>query len=193
MHIAIEGFDGVGKTTICKILAEKLNLKFVEKPLHCLLPYDNKIEAYRQIAREVNEILNRNFTAWFYGLSNMYLYQKFKNENIITDRHIVSNYCWSGTKNNLDIYKLLIEKMGKPDLTIILYAKAITICKRLRTRNQYDKDLKKTYLVAKSYEKMIYFCEIMKLNYVVIDTNNLSVDEVVKECLKRIGELNGNN
>lgn len=123
----------------------------------------------------------------------MYLYQKFKNKNIITDRHIVSNYCWSGTKNNLDIYKLLIEKMGKPDLTIILYAKAITICKRLRTRNQYDKDLKKTYLVAKSYEKMIYFCEIMKLNYVVIDTNNLSVDEVVKECLKRIGELNGNN
>lgn len=63
MHIAIEGFDGVGKTTTCKILAEKLNLKFVEKPLHYLLPYDNKVEAYRQIAREVNEILNRNFTA----------------------------------------------------------------------------------------------------------------------------------
>lgn len=193
MHIAIEGFDGVGKTTICKMLAEKLNLKFVEKPLHYLLPYDNKIEAYRQIAKEVNEVLNRNFTAWFYGLSNMYLYEKFKNENIITDRHLVSNYCWSGTKNNLDVYKLLIEKMGKPDLTIILYAKAITICKRLRTRNQYDKDLKKTYLVAKSYDKMIYFCEIMKLNYVVIDTNNLSIDEVVKESLKRIGELNGNN
>lgn len=190
MHIAIEGFDGVGKTTICKILADKLKYKFVEKPLHYLLPYENKIEAYREIAKQVNEMLNRNFTAWFYSLSNIYLYEKFKGENIITDRHIVSNYCWSGTKKNLDIYKLLVDKIGKPDLTIILYAKAITICKRLRNRNPLDKDLKKTYLVTKSYEKMIYFCEIMKMNYIVIDTTNLTINEVVNECMKKIGELN---
>ena len=104
--ISISRKYGCGGRELAQILAEKLNLKFVEKPLHYLLPYDNKVEAYRQIAREVNEILNRNFTAWFYGLSNMYLYQKFKNKNIITDRHIVSNYCWSGTKNNLDIYRI---------------------------------------------------------------------------------------
>lgn len=30
-HIAIEGMDGVGKTTTCKLLAERLGYKFIEK------------------------------------------------------------------------------------------------------------------------------------------------------------------
>ena len=36
IHISIEGFDGVGKTTICRLLTEKLGYEFVEKPLHFL-------------------------------------------------------------------------------------------------------------------------------------------------------------
>ena len=36
MHIAIEGFDGVGKSTAAKKLAEKLGFLLVEKPLHFL-------------------------------------------------------------------------------------------------------------------------------------------------------------
>ena len=36
-HISIEGMDGVGKSTTCKLLAEKLGYIFVEKPLHYLL------------------------------------------------------------------------------------------------------------------------------------------------------------
>ena len=36
-HISIEGMDGAGKSTTCKILAERLGYEFVEKPLHYLL------------------------------------------------------------------------------------------------------------------------------------------------------------
>ena len=103
-HISIEGMDGVGKSTTCKLLAERLGYIFVEKPLHYLLDDNDEIIQYQKVAKRVNANSNRNFTAWYYGLNNIYLYEKFKDQNIVTDRHIVSNYCWSGTDYNKDIY-----------------------------------------------------------------------------------------
>ena len=131
-HISIEGMDGVGKSTICKLLAEKLGYMFVEKPLHYLLDDNNEIFQYQKVAKKVNENPNRNFTAWYYGLNNIYLYEKFKNQNIVTDRHIVSNYCWSGTDYNKDIYNLILKKIGRPKLTVVLYATPETILNRLK-------------------------------------------------------------
>ena len=33
-HISIEGMDGVGKSTTCRLVAERLGYIGVEKPLH---------------------------------------------------------------------------------------------------------------------------------------------------------------
>ena len=190
-HISIEGMDGVGKSTTCKILAERLGYEFVEKPLHYLFDdSDNEIKQYQKIAKRVNSNPNRTFTAWYYGLNNIYLYEKFKDKNIVTDRHIVSNYCWSGTKDNMDIYNLILKKIGKPKLTIILYATPDAILKRLKKRDINDSDIKKVNLSEKAYERMIYFCETKKLEYLVIDTSNKTPEETVDLIMKRIGELN---
>lgn len=190
-HISIEGMDGVGKSTTCKILAERLGYEFVEKPLHYLFDdSDNEIKQYQKIAKRVNSNPNRTFTAWYYGLNNIYLYEKFKDKNIVTDRHIVSNYCWSGTKDNMDIYNLILEKIGKPKLTIILYATPEAILKRLKHRDINDSDINKVNLSEKAYERMIYFCETKKLEYLVIDTSNKTPEETVDLIMKRIGELN---
>ncbi len=189
-HISIEGMDGVGKSTTCKLLAEKLGYEFVEKPLHYLLDDSNTdITQYQKVAKRVNSNSNRNFTAWYYGLNNIYLYEKFKDKNIVTDRHIVSNYCWSGTDYNKDIYNLILKKIGKPKLTVILYAKPEVILTRLKKRDINDSDIVKVEKSEKAYERMIYFCETKKLEYMVVDTSNKSVDEVVDEILKRIEEL----
>ena len=186
-HISIEGMDGVGKSTTCKLLADKLGYIFVEKPLHFLFDdSDEDITQYQKVANRVNSNENRNFTAWYWGLNNIYLYEKFKNQNIVTDRHIVSNYCWSGTEYNKDIYNLILKKIGKPTLTVILYAKPKTIINRLKSRNINDSDLNKIKLSEKAYERMIYFCEIKKLNYIIVDTTNKKVEEVVDEILKHI-------
>lgn len=190
-HISIEGMDGVGKSTTCKILAERLDYEFVEKPLHYLFDdSDNEIKQYQKIAKRVNSNPNRTFTAWYYGLNNIYLYEKFKDKNIVTDRHIVSNYCWSGTKDNMDIYDLILKKIGKPKLTIILYATPEAILKRLKHRDINDSDINKVNLSEKAYERMIYFCETKKLEYLVIDTSNKTPEETVDLIMKRIGELN---
>ena len=189
-HISIEGMDGVGKSTTCKLLAEKLGYEFVEKPLHYLLDdNDNEIFQYQKVAKRVNSNPNRTFTAWYYGLNNIYLYEKFKDKNIVTDRHIVSNYCWSGSKDNGDIYNLILKKIGKPKLTVILYAKPEVIKARLKKRDINDSDLVKVEKSEKAYERMIYFCETKKLNYMIIDTSNKNVDEVVNEILKRLEEV----
>ena len=55
-HISIEGMDGVGKSTTCKLLAEKLEYIFVEKPLHYLL--DDSDDEIKQIISYVTHYHN---------------------------------------------------------------------------------------------------------------------------------------
>lgn len=186
IHIAIEGMDGVGKTTTSKILAKKLGYKYVEKNLHELFDQDGGFDNYFRIRDKVNQSSDRLFTSWFYGLGNIYLHTVYENQNIVTDRYFLSNYAWSGTKNNTEVYDLLVKKLGFPDLTVILYANESAIFNRLRHRDEYDSDLKKVQQSKEKYEKMIYFCEHYKMPYMVIDTSDLSPDEVVQVILKRI-------
>ncbi len=189
IHISIEGMDGVGKSTICKELSKHLNYRFVEKPLHYLFSNPKDITLYQQISKRVNQNEDRTFTAWYYGLNNIYLYTLFSNENIITDRHIVSNYCWSGTADNEDIYDMILSKIGKPSLTVILYATPEVIRSRLIQRNPKDGDLKKVLQAEENYKKMLYFCEKKKLPFIQIDTSHLSKNQVVETILEKIKEL----
>lgn len=184
-HIAIEGMDGVGKTTVCKLLSQKLNYEFVTKPIHYLTDADeNNWPNYIRARDIANHSDNHDFSAWFYGLGNIYTYELFKDKNIITDRHIVSNYCWSGSLSNMDIYNLIIKKIGKPTLTVILYASEETIKNRLLSRDVKDSDLKRVSKSEMVYEKMISFCELKHFNYIVIDTNKLTPEEIVDKILE---------
>ena len=186
-HISIEGMDGVGKSTTCKLLSERLGYKFVEKPLHYLFDEsEEKFDEYIRIRDQVNANPNRIFTSWFYGLGSIYMYEMFIYENIITDRHFASNYAWSGADNNGEIYDLLIKKLGKPRLTVILYSPSETIVNRLISRDKNDSDIIKAKRAETIYKRMIDFCDKKKLPYLVIDTSNLKPDEVVDRILEEL-------
>ena len=187
VHISIEGMDGVGKSTTCQLLAKKLGYKFVEKPLHFLFDEDeNSYGEYLRIRDKVNANPNRVFTSWFYGLGSIYMYEIFKDTNIVTDRHLASNYAWSGSNTNEDVYDLLIKKLGTPKLTVILYSPSETIVKRLISRDKNDSDIKKAEKSEMIYSRMIDFCKKKKFPYIVIDTSNLNVDEVVDKIIKEL-------
>lgn len=189
-HISIEGMDGVGKSTTCKLLSERLGYKFVEKPLHYLFDEsEDKFDEYLRIRDQVNANPNRVFTSWFYGLGSIYMYELFKDQNIVTDRHFASNYAWSGAENNGEVYDLLIKKLGVPKLTVILYSPSETIMNRLMTRNKKDNDIKKAKKSEMIYSRMIEFCKTRELPYLVIDTSNLKPEEVVDRIVE---ELNKN-
>lgn len=186
-HLSIEGMDGIGKSTTCRLLSERLlSYTFVEKPLHLLFDKDeNTFDEYIRIRNQVNANPNRNFTAWFYGLGSLYMYEKYKDSNIITDRHLASNYAWSGTAENQDVYRLLIDKLGKPQLTVILTADNQTILERLKSRNLNDSDIAKVKKSKMICDRMIEFCNEFEFPYIVLDTGTLIPEQVVETILTR--------
>ncbi len=189
-HISIEGMDGVGKSTTCELLAKRLGYKFVEKPLHYLFDEsEENFDEYIRIRDEVNKNPNRVFTSWFYGLGSIYMYEMFKDENIVTDRHLASNYAWSGSDDNGEVYDLLIKKLGTPKLTVILYSPSETIVQRLISRNKNDSDIKKAKKSEFIYQRMIDFCKSKNMPFLVIDTSNMKPEEVVDKIIE---ELNKN-
>lgn len=186
-HISIEGMDGVGKSTTCELLAKRLGYKFVEKPLHYLFDKNSdSFEDYIRIRNQVNGNSNRIFTSWFYGLGSIYMYELFKDSNIVTDRHLASNYAWSGTKDNKEVYELLVKKLGVPKLTVILYAPSDVIVERLKGRNKQDSDIAKAKNSEVIYSRMIEFCNDYKFPFIIIDSSKLSPIEVVDKICEAI-------
>lgn len=186
-HISIEGMDGVGKSTTCKLLADRLGYEFIEKPLHYLFDKEeNSFEEYLRIRDQVNANPNRDFTSWFYGLGSLFMYEQFKDKNIVTDRHLASNYAWSGSETNGDVYDLLVKKLGKPRLTVIVYSPSDVIVERLKSRDKDDKDIARAKESERIYGRMISFCKKYDFPYVVIDTSKLSPNEVVDRIVEEL-------
>ncbi len=189
MHIAIEGIDGVGKSTISKRVAEILGFTYVEKPLHHLFDEGDSFENYLRIRDKVNNITDRLFTSWFYGLGNIYTCMKYKGKNIVTDRHLLSNYSWSGTPESEAVFDLLVKTIGCPDFTFILYAAPEIVKKRISNRNINDTDINKTIFIPELYKKMEKFCIKHNMPFMIIQTDNLTLDEEVNIIIKKIKEL----
>lgn len=188
MHIAIEGMDGVGKTTVARKLAKRLNYKFIEKPLHYLFDIsEGDFKNYNRIRDYINAQVNNDvLRAWFYGLGNIFIYHRFKHENIITDRHFGSNYFWCGSEETIPIFDLMVDLIGKPDFTILLYATVEEAERRIRNRNPNDPDIHKAKLHPEAREKMESFFKAHDMEYITIDTTKLSENEVVEYIIKHL-------
>lgn len=193
MHIAVEGFDGVGKSTTAKKLAQVTGFLLVEKPLHFLFDEEGDRE-YIRIRDAVNKSKNKKFTGWFYGLGNIYLYEKFKGQNIITDRHILSNYCWSGASETDYIFDAIYKTIGAPDFTFLISADLEVIERRMKKRDPNDSDLRKVKYIKAAYEKMQTVLDRYEMPGIVLDTTYLDEEAVVERMvneLKKRGLIDG--
>lgn len=191
MHIAIEGLDGVGKTTTSKEVADRLGFEFIEKPLHYLTDKEG-MENYMRMTEYINGNFPADFTAMFYGLGNYFLSSELKkSRNVVTDRFLCSTYFWNCTENNRVFFDYLIGLCEKPELTVILYASARVRRNRITARNPYDPDLKNKVLSEDEYKKMFEFCERYNMPYVVVDSSELNfeqtVDRIISEYNSRFG------
>ena len=189
--IAIEGMDGVGKTTIAKMLAEDYSFKYIEKPLSYI--FDTKILSgninLREISKNIYNFNDEILKAWFFGLGNLYTILKYEGEDLMIDRHFVSNYFWNGNERSNRVFQVMIDLIGKPDLTVILYASPKTRMKRIYARNKNDYDLTDQEKQVDGYDKMIAFVNDFQLPYVIVNTENKSMDEVYQEVTNIIQDL----
>ena len=180
MIIAVEGMDGVGKTEISKHICQQYGFTFIEKPLHYFYNdgAENQYADLMKVAKKMYDIEDNVLKSWYIALGNIYVARMFQNDNIVIDRHLVSNYYWNGSTDSDPIFKALIETSGTPDLTILLYATPKTRMERLRKRDKDDPDLDDPEKKDDGYNKMVYFLEKYNLPYIVIDTENKTLDEV---------------
>ena len=183
MKIAIEGMDGVGKTTIALELAKRNNFKYIGNAIHTLFGITKEnSEYYKFFQDKEDEIFlksgNDILRAWLCSLGNIYTMTQKKYENIIIDRHILSNFQQNGTEENIAVYEALLKLIGIPDMTVILYASPEIRMKRIYQRNKNDKDLQNEKIKISQYNKMI---KTTKIPYIVINTEEREIEEIVKE------------
>lgn len=188
MHIAIEGMDGVGKTSIGRKVAEKLGFEFIEKPLHYLFDEDGSLKNYMRISTAINNQDDKLLKLWFYGLGNIYIKSNWKDKNVVTDRHLVSNYFWNCYEKIEDAFQTLLDYASIPEMTFLLYAPPEIRLKRIIERNPLDKDAENVNLHPEAYDKMRKFLDVNNMNYIMIDTSHTTSDEAADIIVKYIKE-----
>jgi len=191
--IAIEGIDGVGKTSVAKMLAADLGFEFVEKALKSAFGLSNNdyVEQREALKKYANN--DSNVLAWFFGLTNLLCALGSNLNNVVADRYITTNFFWYGEPFNSTIYRSILEAGTTPFLTVVLDADNQTVRNRILNRNGSDaekqKDLEKARLADAFVGKVEPFLKENNLDYIIIDTKENDVPSVVaiiKENLKKI-------
>lgn len=185
MKIVIEGMDGVGKSTIAKKLAAKLNYEYYSSPLASLLCYDDQHSDLFLKHLNYNVFIEKNsklLKAWCTGLGNIVCMEQ-SNQNAVIDRYIGSNYVWNFSEETKAMFDLLDECLPHPSYTFILYATPDERRKRIKARNQNDFDLSDDSVFEDLYPKLIEFMNHYGYNYYVIDTTNKDANLVLQEIL----------
>lgn len=150
MKLIIEGCDGVGKTTLVKLLAEKYGLDVC----HCTQYDPADFAFYKQTARKENIIWDRH------TIGELIYPQVFNRKQQISpeDARIVLSYAR--------------ENGGK---VFVLTAPNHEIRKRLLARN-VPEDSKILENIEMINEKFLFYAEAF--NIPVIDTSRLSINEI---------------
>lgn len=172
MHIAIEGMDGVGKTSQAKVLAKRIGGEFIAKSFHEMHDtsgiYDSFVTIDKYTGGDVPGI---------YGIRQNYFFNKLEKKNVVTDRFYISNY-WSRANDlSVEYFKCISMAWGEPDLMIILYADSETLFRRIYSRNNHDKDLVKPKISEMAYRFMFEFVGQMNFKVLVIDNSSITFDE----------------
>lgn len=187
MHIAIEGCDGVGKTTAAKLLAARLGCPFVEKPLAMVTDPDGGYDQYLRFTRYINAHTDLAFRALIYGAGTYLLHQRAQTESLVTDRHLCSMYAINATAANHAFFDYLVQATGAPDLTVILYADGATRRARILGRDLEDPDLAKSF-DDHAYKRMRAFVEYYQMPYLWLDTTHRTPEDIVAAILHRLAD-----
>ena len=173
MVVAVEGMDGVGKTAIARHISEKYDFLFMEKPMHYFYN-DGKENGYKDLLTVCDRLYEINddvIKAWYFSMGNLYATRMFREQDIVFDRHLVSNYYWNANNESAPIFDLLVQLGGIPDMTFLLYASPEERMKRIRGRNPNDTDLTDPDMLDDGKDKMLEFINKYNLPYVFIDTD----------------------
>lgn len=198
MKIILAGVVGVGKSTISKMLSEKLNFKVMQEPV-ASNPYLEdfyakpkdfafKMQIFMLMARsrqlkdaidEKDVIFDRSI------LEDPIFVEVLKAQNNINDTDYKVYYDFY---NNVIISSLYFDPKIKPDLIVYLRVTTENAIKRINQRGRNaEKSVPTSYweLLNQKYE-IWYEKNHNKLPFFVIDTNEKEPKTIVNDILHRI-------
>lgn len=188
MLISVEGQNGAGKSTICKILIEKLSdceqitnffnsVKLVKFPCN-LNPRHDIYQLIEEQSPRLNEEFALDRYLWF--LKNYPNWNNFKEDLIIADRYMASSFAFNsnGTLDNLiKLRDMEFRILGNPVPTheFIINVQPEVIKERLEKRgnvlryNERNFDIQKTAYIR--YKEYVRFTT----NSSIVDNYDLEV------------------
>lgn len=195
MIITIDGLDGAGKSTLAKSLSERLGYEYIDKPIYELFNVkgdDNYL--YNEIYHIQDLIYNKTdsntLKSYFTGLSLLYIKECMYDRNLIIDRGLLSAFAFNGDNNSKPVFETLIKLGVFFDASIIVMVSNEERIKRIKERNKNDPDLILDKIINLRYDSMNKFLfEHSELPYYIINTDNLTQEEVLNEALKYISSL----
>lgn len=192
-YIAIEGVIGVGKTSLAKILSEKLNSrlileKFEENPFLSDFYADKQRYAFQ--------------TQLFFLLSRYKQQLDFAQTDVF-HRSIVTDYIFAKDRLfayiNLDekelhlydqLYSVLAKEINKPDLVIYLQADTERLLKNIHMRGRsYEKGMDKNYIESLNQFYNQFFFHYKGTPLLIINTTDIDFvnkKEDLQEIMKYI-------
>jgi deoxyguanosine kinase len=173
-YIVIEGVIGVGKTSLAKILAEKINARVVLEEVE-----DNPFleDFYRDPARFAFQV------QIFFLLSRYRQQMEFPQQDLFQQK-TVSDYLFDKDKifayinlneKELSLYErlwsFLYKDVPRPDLVIYLQANTETLMYRIRERNRsYERDISSEYIQRLNEAYNYFFFHYTESPLLVVNT-----------------------
>ena len=201
---SIAGVHGVGKTTIYLLLKKKLeenkNIHFFPERLRANppVPFGSKDKqiAFRSELHFLQQLIRRNR-----NISNFD--NKYNGRIIILDRTPVCVLIYSKSLNlKLKDYNLILDMFNsvkwREDYIIYLTAEPDTILKRIirrgsleKIRREWNEEEKEYLLKIISFYNQFLLQKKEKNKIFIVNTENLTAEEVLKEVAEIITELSG--
>jgi deoxyguanosine kinase len=176
-YIVVEGVLGVGKTSLCEVLAKALNARLV-------------LEAAAEnpfLGKFYQDMRGYAFQTQIFFLLNRYRQQQEIAQGDLFRRNLVCDYLFAKDRifayltleeNELNLYErlngLLQDQVLKPDLVIYLQASTDVLLQRLARRGRaFEKSLPKDYLERLNQAYNYFFFHYQDTPLLVVNTNEI--------------------
>jgi deoxyadenosine/deoxycytidine kinase len=196
MKIAIGGMIAAGKSNLVKRLGEALEMPTMSE-------YREDDDVFATLLQWLYEgKANTEMLLQIYFLHDAWLRQKEYNNHFILDRDIIEH--WLFAQENLKespeimnmyngVFHSYMNQITKPDLYIILdvdwkhFKERIFNRQRSQEVNSFEKNAAYFSSLLNNYvQRMRAQCVIFDIPYVVINTNDLTEEEVFESVMKKL-------
>ena len=174
-YIAIEGVIGVGKTTLARLLSERLNAELVLE----------EVEENPFLHEFYNDRLRWAFQTQMHFLFSRYQQQRGLTQLDLFVQRLVSDYLFQKdrifaglnlTDRELGLYEKIVAQIEveipKPDIVVYLQASTETLLGRIKERGRpFEKEMEREYLKALNEAYNYFFFHYKDVPLLVVNTD----------------------